>query len=395
MPTISCAGCAILPRCAANNRISLPVVCHALELLSIDTSGLDEMDLKILSVILDHYNGGPVGLNTIAVAVGEESHTIEEVYEPYLIMQGFLKRTPRGREMTARPTTLIKKRGKTIMMRIILFLLAFCPLTGTAQADIQGLWSQPSAPSTPSIKILVLHDLEGVTLEVKGKYSLSDPYTNKHISTRLVGKSQFIQAVSEGLKWGEEFPGVHQLEIIPTAPDTQILVNGVVYKGKVQIYDIGRSISVVNQPPPVEEYLSYLLPEQYPQALPDEVLAALAITARTNAAYHALNPKSKFWGVDARQAGYKGYIPVDLNSPVQKALRATRNMVLSQTGTYERIVTPFAVQWESAPSSTSPKAAASLISIAEAVEMAKQGAHAANILEKAFPRATIQLIHKN
>jgi holliday junction DNA helicase RuvB len=58
------------------------------------------MDKKILEVIIDHYNGGPVGLNTIAVAVGEESHTIEEVYEPYLIMQGFLKRTPRGREVT-------------------------------------------------------------------------------------------------------------------------------------------------------------------------------------------------------------------------------------------------------------------------------------------------------
>lgn len=85
-----------------NNQISPQAVCQALELLNIDASGLDEMDLKILRVITEHYNGGPVGINTIAVAVGEESHTIEEVYEPYLIMQGFLKRTPRGREITAR-----------------------------------------------------------------------------------------------------------------------------------------------------------------------------------------------------------------------------------------------------------------------------------------------------
>lgn len=94
----------------ANNQISPEVVCQALELLCIDASGLDEMDLKILSVISEHYNGGPVGLNTIAVAVGEESHTIEEVYEPYLIMQGFLKRTPRGREITARGQLHLSKR---------------------------------------------------------------------------------------------------------------------------------------------------------------------------------------------------------------------------------------------------------------------------------------------
>jgi holliday junction DNA helicase RuvB len=76
------------------------VACEALQMLAIDMIGLDEMDKKILSLIIDHYQGGPVGLNTIAVAVGEERSTIEEVYEPYLIMRGLLKRTPRGREAT-------------------------------------------------------------------------------------------------------------------------------------------------------------------------------------------------------------------------------------------------------------------------------------------------------
>ena len=72
----------------------------ALEMLAIDEKGLEEMDKKILSVIMDHHEGGPVGLKTIAVAVGEESHTLEEVYEPYLVLLGFLKRTLRGREAT-------------------------------------------------------------------------------------------------------------------------------------------------------------------------------------------------------------------------------------------------------------------------------------------------------
>jgi Holliday junction DNA helicase RuvB len=73
---------------------------EALEMLTIDHRGLDEMDKKILTTIIDHHDGGPVGLGTIAVAVGEESATLEEVYEPFLILQGFLRRTQRGREAT-------------------------------------------------------------------------------------------------------------------------------------------------------------------------------------------------------------------------------------------------------------------------------------------------------
>ncbi len=82
-------------------RVDRQVVGEALEMLAIDSCGLDELDKKILEVIIDHYQGGPVGLGTLAVAIGEERSTLEEVYEPYLILQGFMKRTPRGREATA------------------------------------------------------------------------------------------------------------------------------------------------------------------------------------------------------------------------------------------------------------------------------------------------------
>jgi len=80
--------------------IDLEITRYGLIALNIDQHGLDEMDNKILSVIIDKFNGGPVGLNTISTAVGEESGTIEEVYEPFLIKEGYLKRTPRGREAT-------------------------------------------------------------------------------------------------------------------------------------------------------------------------------------------------------------------------------------------------------------------------------------------------------
>jgi len=80
--------------------IDIKIARIALDALSIDKRGLDEMDNRILSTIIHKFKGGPVGLNTIATAVGEDSGTIEEVYEPFLIKEGFLNRTPRGREIT-------------------------------------------------------------------------------------------------------------------------------------------------------------------------------------------------------------------------------------------------------------------------------------------------------
>ena len=80
--------------------INLAITRMALTALNIDARGLDQMDNRILQTIIGKFNGGPVGLNTIATAVGEDAGTIEEVYEPFLIMEGFLKRTPRGREAT-------------------------------------------------------------------------------------------------------------------------------------------------------------------------------------------------------------------------------------------------------------------------------------------------------
>ncbi|MGN0086872.1 MAG: Holliday junction branch migration DNA helicase RuvB [Alloprevotella sp.] len=81
-------------------RIDLDIARYALEALNIDRHGLDEIDNKILSTIIDKFKGGPVGISTIATAIGEDAGTVEEVYEPFLIKEGFVRRTPRGREVT-------------------------------------------------------------------------------------------------------------------------------------------------------------------------------------------------------------------------------------------------------------------------------------------------------
>ena len=83
-----------------NGKIDLKITQYSLNSLNVDEHGLDEMDNRILTTIIDKFKGGPVGLTTISTAVGEQAGTIEEVYEPYLIMEGYLMRTPRGRQVT-------------------------------------------------------------------------------------------------------------------------------------------------------------------------------------------------------------------------------------------------------------------------------------------------------
>jgi len=92
-----------------NGAVDLAITQHSLKALNVDEYGLDDMDNKILVTIIDKFKGGPVGISTIATAVGEESGTLEEVYEPFLIQEGFLQRTPRGREVTAKAYTHLGK----------------------------------------------------------------------------------------------------------------------------------------------------------------------------------------------------------------------------------------------------------------------------------------------
>ncbi len=101
----------------AKGHITLDVAKYALNALNVDESGLDDMDNRILNTIIVKFAGGPVGISTIATAVSEEAGTLEEVYEPYLIMEGYLKRTPRGREATEKAYKHLK--------------IPYKPLTGT------------------------------------------------------------------------------------------------------------------------------------------------------------------------------------------------------------------------------------------------------------------------
>lgn len=91
--------------------INMDITEYSLTALNVDTSGLDEMDNKILSVIIDKFSGGPVGITTVATAIGENAGTLEEVYEPFLIQEGFIMRTPRGRKVTEKAYKHLGREG--------------------------------------------------------------------------------------------------------------------------------------------------------------------------------------------------------------------------------------------------------------------------------------------
>ncbi len=95
-----------------DGRVNLELAQHGLERLEIDLHGLDDMDARIIRTIIDKFSGGPVGIGTLSVAVGEEAETIEEIYEPFLIQQGFIERTPRGRMATVRAIELFGSPGQ-------------------------------------------------------------------------------------------------------------------------------------------------------------------------------------------------------------------------------------------------------------------------------------------
>jgi len=285
-----------------------------------------------------------------------------------------------------------------MLARILMILMATLSFTGTVDAGIwdtvRGVFGSESKLPPPAISVLVVQDQPGVMLEVKGKYHVYDPNTKEHISTRLIGKRKFLQALPSGLKWGEEFPGIYQLQILPEDPNTITVVNGEEYHGSLYIYDVGGNISIVNKVD-LEEFLASTLKNQFDGSMPDEALAAIAIAARTNAYFRALHPLNSYWAVDAERVGYEGITENSEPTEIEHAIHASRYMVMSRTGTYEGKLTPFPAQWGSTTGGQSGREPGvfSRISLYDAEEMARNGNDAALILQKSFPGTHIELIY--
>lgn len=259
-----------------------------------------------------------------------------------------------------------------------------------AQAGIMDLvtdaFTKKIPIQPPSIRVLLVHDKHGVILETKGKFKIYDPLTGERVGMSFSGKRRYLQPYADGLRWGESFPGIYQLVIIPDDSSTTIIVDGVEYQGTIYIYDVGGSVSVVNSLP-IEDYLNTILPQRYSDPMPEELLAALAISARTNYYYHALNSGTAFWDVDAAKEGYQGSALVRRSTPIESAVYKTQYMALGLPNGAGVI----ALDWVKPDTKRYQGVTYSAITFSDASKMAQNGKNAGDILKAAFPMTNLQL----
>ncbi len=224
-------------------------------------------------------------------------------------------------------------------------LTAFLYATSlSAQAESYSSYERIAEPMAPrNIQILLEKESEGVLLEVKGPYYIFNPHDGSRVASGLLGKRFMIHALENGLKWGEEFPGIHQIYIKPRSSETSVFINGVQYSGAVAIYGVSNKINIVNDID-IESYVKSKLTSQFLTPLESEVMSALAILARTDAYYYATraNPNS-FWHVNAKDIDYQGSALVVHNSSIDRAVESTRHLILLHGENGHDA--PFATSW--------------------------------------------------
>lgn len=284
-----------------------------------------------------------------------------------------------------------------MILRVLLLMLTLLPFSSNLHADvfssIKSWFGQNEGANQPLIKVLIAHNVQGIDLEVIGQYTVSDPFKpDNGVSTRFAGKKRYIQVLNDGLKWGEFFPAQYQVKISLDEPDSVAIIDGKEYIGNLYVYGFKEgTISIVNEVP-VETYVHSILAKCGLTTGQPEALSALAIAARTNAYYQATNPKKETWSVEADKSGFEGRCEIE-NANLHRAIDLTRHMIMSRTGVYEGVATPFAAQFGPLKPARSPKEIeVAKISFNEADEMASRGEHAAQILYKAFPGTTIMLM---
>ena len=271
-----------------------------------------------------------------------------------------------------------------------LSIAAACPLHAFVGLTKQS-YAPKESPKQPSVRVLLLHDSPKAVLEVKGRYTVVDPKTDAVLSSGFQGKRRTVEALQDGLKWGEEFPGVYQIALIPYSAETSVFVDNIEYKGSVYVYDIGGTLSIVNKVP-IEEYLSSVLGLRYSEDLSQELIAALAIAVRTQTYYEARHAKTAYWDIDAKKEGYHGYALSRRFKGIENAIQETKHMVLHKCEKGERQGDLFPLAWRlQGQHKQAPDRTYTNITLEEAEQMAKRGVDAADILKKAFPQAYIRM----
>lgn len=255
---------------------------------------------------------------------------------------------------------------------LLLVVLATAVPLSAAAMHRPGSRHTQKAPMGPKIHVLLEKDAHSAIVEAKGSYRVIRKDTGKSLSFGTTGKRFVMQALQHGLRWGEEYPDVYQIAVIPTSHETTISVNGIQYKGAISVYHVkNNQIAIINEVP-IEDYLKSTLAVKYEESsLSEEAIAALAIIERTEAYNKALAHihTSRPWDVVAREVGYFG-AGVAQPKNIDTSVDSTRYMVLESLK-------------ENAPLQN-PHLASS-----KADELAQKGMNAQKILKSVFPAARI------
>lgn len=258
-------------------------------------------------------------------------------------------------------------------------------------------------PAAPAVRILVVHDAKSALLRVDGKYAIVDPTHHQLLARRVNGKQRDVLATRHGIKWGEEFPDLRQLKLVPTSPETIIYVNGTPYSGIISVYDVDGKVSIVNEVD-IEDYVASVLAAKMDQPVPKEALAAAAITQRTFAYYRSNFSKNRYWDIDGIHVRYEGISPSPYYGAAENAVDATSYMVMNagekgakvQSDSNEEIGL-FPAHWVIEPKPTDHQHTAEqrpTLFLSDAVTAAAKGQNAAQILNRVFPGVTVQRIYQ-
>jgi hypothetical protein len=227
-------------------------------------------------------------------------------------------------------------------------------------------------PVGPIIHVLLQKDVPSALVEAKGSYRVIRKDNGVSLSHGSSGKRFVMYALQQGLRWGEEYPDVYQISVIPTSPQTTISVDGIQYKGGISVYHMrGNHIALINDVP-IEEFLKSTLSVKYDDSqLSDEALAALAIIDRTEAYSRVLGHvnNTRPWDVVANEVNYFG-AGVPQSKQVFHSIESTRYMVLESLKENTPLANPH-------------------LSPSKADELAQTGMDAQKILRSAFPTAKI------
>lgn len=242
-------------------------------------------------------------------------------------------------------------------------------------------------PEEPLMKVLLAKDQEGIMVEVKGPHNVYDPYTGKKMEAAFMGSSYYMLPTNDGIQWGQEFPGIFQVVIVPDQPSSGVYVNGVAYPGAVAFYEVNNRLAAVNWVG-IDDFTTSLMSANFQpkETEQKEALAAYAIALRTKAYQQIQSNENAFWDITAESCGYRGNVAIRKDAPFKEAMRATKKIIMTGadgTPVLSGVLDKKAIE-----------TLKNQMPLADVQAMAKEGRDARIILHKYFPNENLFVVEQ-